>query len=203
MIIDALDLITTTTGSQRLGAFLAALTDIVDRPANDQSHMLTSARAALERLVGHDDWLDDEFARPHPDHGQQFLLYCDPRRRFSVVSVVWGPGHGTPIHDHTVWGLVGVLRGAEIEETFVLRDGMPQLCAEARLEPGEVVELSPSEGDIHRVSNAFVDRSSVSIHVYGADIGSTARHIYPPGGGLETFTTGYANSRLPSIWRSS
>ena len=30
-----------------------------------------------------------------------------------MVSFVWGPGQKTPIHDHTVWGLVGMLRGAE------------------------------------------------------------------------------------------
>jgi len=29
-----------------------------------------------------------------------------------------GPGHTTPVHDHTVWGLVGVLRGAEKCEEY-------------------------------------------------------------------------------------
>ncbi len=33
------------------------------------------------------------------------------RERFCVVSFVWGPDQATPIHNHTVWGLVGVLRG--------------------------------------------------------------------------------------------
>ena len=66
----------------------------------------------LAQLVSHDDWLPDEFAQPNPERYQQFLLYADPDDRFSVVSFVWGPGQATPIHDHTVWGLVGVLRGA-------------------------------------------------------------------------------------------
>ena len=45
----------------------------------------------------------------------QYLLYCDPEERFSVVSFVWGPGQSTPTHDPSVWGLIGVLRGAGTE----------------------------------------------------------------------------------------
>jgi predicted metal-dependent enzyme (double-stranded beta helix superfamily) len=48
-----------------------------------------------------------------------------------VVSFVWAPGQGTPIHDHRVWGLVGVLRGAETSERFV-RQGDGSLKPMAR-----------------------------------------------------------------------
>ena len=40
-----------------------------------------------------------------------------------MVSFVWGPGQQSPIHNHTVWGLIGVLRGAELCEEFELRSG--------------------------------------------------------------------------------
>ncbi len=65
-------------------------------------------------MIRHDDWLPAAYAAPDPARYRQYLLHCDSAERFSIVSFVWGPGQLTPIHDHTVWGLVGVLRGAEI-----------------------------------------------------------------------------------------
>lgn len=67
----------------------------------------------LQNLLQQDDWLHPELAQAHPAHYQQYLIYADPQDRFSVVSFVWGPGQSTPIHDHTVWGLIGMLRGSE------------------------------------------------------------------------------------------
>lgn len=72
-----------------------------------------------------------------------------------------------------------------------------------RLETGAVDAVSPDIGDIHRVSNAFHDRVSISIHVYGANIGAVSRSVYPPDGGRKTFISGYANDVLPNIWNVS
>ena len=56
--------------------------------------------------------------------------------------------------------------------------------------------MSPAIGDVHRVWNAFDDRVSISIHVYGADIGTVQRHVFPVGGGpSKPFVSGYANAR--------
>ena len=78
-----------------------------------------AGRPLLVDLITHDDWLPEEFARGEAGRYRQNLLYCDPFERFSVVSFVWGPGQCTPIHDHTVWGMVGVMRGEELCEEFV------------------------------------------------------------------------------------
>ena len=93
----------------RLQAFVASLTSLVNRRA-DESTTLNEGRELLRHLITHDDWLPDSQAQADPQRYQQFLLYADPRDRFSVVSFVWGPGQSTPIHNHTVWGLVGMLR---------------------------------------------------------------------------------------------
>jgi len=119
-----------------------------------------------------------------------------------VVSFVWGPGQVTPIHDHRVWGLIGMLRGEEISQNYV-RNGLGELVAEGqpvRLTPGAVEKISPSELDIHQVSNAFSDRVSVSIHVYGGNIGAVSRAVYLPDGQQKTFISGYSNRTLPNIW---
>jgi predicted metal-dependent enzyme (double-stranded beta helix superfamily) len=58
--------------------------------------------------------------------------------------------------------------------------------------PGMVERVGPELGDIHKVSNA-AEIVSVSIHVYGTDIGRHPRHVYPPEGGIKPFISGYAN----------
>jgi predicted metal-dependent enzyme (double-stranded beta helix superfamily) len=65
-------------------------------------------------------------------------------------------------------------------------------AGEARLEPGAVDAVSPRVGDIHRVRNAFADRVSISIHVYGDDIGAVRRHVYDDRGRQKPFVSGYA-----------
>ena len=179
----------------RLRDFVFALTALVDRKLDDRAIQREGA-ALLERLISHDDWLPHAFAQANPEHYRQYLLYCDPQRRFSVSSFVWGPGQTTPIHDHTVWGMVGVLRGAERVECFG-RDDAGRLSAigvVATLHSGDVDVFGPAVGDIHRVSNAHHDRASVSIHVYGGDIAtvhgpSTAWTAAPAAFGRPTPTT--------------
>jgi predicted metal-dependent enzyme (double-stranded beta helix superfamily) len=53
------------------------------------------------------------------------------------------------------------------------------------------------------VSNAFDDRVSISIHVYGANIGGISRHVYPPDGPPKPFVSGYTNDTLPNLWNLS
>jgi len=169
-----------------------------------EPRILEEGGALLRRLVARDDWLPDAYAEPHPERYQQFLLHADSTERFSVVSFVWGPGQATPVHDHTVWGLIGMLRGAELSQGYRERDG--QLQPEGppvRLDAGAVEAVSPRIGDVHRVHNAHADRVSISIHVYGANIGAVRRHTYPAGGGRKPFVSGYSNTQLPNLWDRS
>ncbi|MGA8758171.1 MAG: hypothetical protein WB611_17930, partial [Stellaceae bacterium] len=160
---------------------------------------------SLRELVSADDWLPAEFGEPDPGHYRQYLLYCDPLERFSVVSFVWGPGQNTPIHDHTVWGLIGMLRGAEISRNYVHGPGGRLIPGdEVRLVSGDVTAVSPAIGDIHQVENALTNRPSISIHAYGANIGAVARHVFQlENGEVKPFVSGYANSSLPNLWDRS
>lgn len=150
---------------------------------------------AMRALVANDDWLDPAFAQPHPEYYQQYLLYADPQDRYSVVSFVWGPGQQTPIHDHTVWGVVGMLRGAELAQNYhIAEDGTPLPSGdELALVPGAVELVSPAVGDVHKVRNGLNDQVSISIHAYGANIGKVRRHVFPPEGGApKAFVSGYS-----------
>ncbi len=186
-----------------LRSFVQEMTRAVEEHGQDEPAMLAEGKKLLARLIARDDWLPDEFAQAHPDGYRQYLLYCDPLERFSVVSFVWGPGHITPVHDHTVWGLVGVLRGAEkCEEYERAGEGQPlRKTGEHLVEPGGIDAVSPTVGDIHTVSNALADRPSVSIHVYGANIGAVRRHVYVrETGAVKPFVSGYSNSVIPNLW---
>ncbi|HTJ95633.1 MAG TPA: cysteine dioxygenase [Pararobbsia sp.] len=185
----------------KLRQFLGEMAAIVDSNQSE-ADLLARGADALRALIRVDDWLPDEYAQPSPERYQQFLLYADARQRFSVVSFVWGPGQQTPIHNHTVWGLIGVLRGAELAAAFTIgADGRPLPAGdEVRLEAGQVDEVSPTIGDIHRVRNAYTDRVSVSIHVYGANIGAVRRSTFPLDGPPKPFISGYSNTTLPNLW---
>ena len=163
-----------------------------------EADILEAGGRLLRRLVSRDDWLPEAFARPDPARYQQYLLHADAAGRFSVVSFVWGPGQATPIHDHTVWGLIGMLRGAEYSQGYAqVGDTLQPQGEPVRLAPGDVAAVSPTIGDVHRVRNAHDDRVSISIHVYGADIGRVQRHTYPPEGGRKPFVSGYSNLQRP------
>ena len=179
----------------RLGTFVTDFGRLLDS-GPDEARVLRDGGALRQRLVARDDWLPDAFARHDPARYQQFALHVDPAGRFSVVSFVWGPGQATPVHDHTVWGLIGVLRGAEHSQGYLrLGDGLKPRGEPVRLDQGDVDAVSPAIGDVHRVSNAYDDRVSISIHVYGADIGRVQRHTYPPEGGRKPFVSGYSIPR--------
>lgn len=185
----------------KLRQFVADLTRLVETAPNEAA-ILDQGRPLLAALVAEDDWLPEAYAKPHPQYYQQHLLYADPLDRLSIVSFVWGPGQETPVHDHRVWGLVGVLRGAELARNFsAAADGKLVEAPMERLERGSVAAVSPTIGDIHRISNAYDDRVSISIHVYGGNIGTIRRAIIDPASGAtKEFVSGYSNEAVPNLW---
>ena len=188
----------------RLRDFVQALATLLERQPGEPD-VIAQGSALLAQLVAHDDWLPEAYAEPNPQRYQQYLLHADALERFSVVSFVWGPGQSTPIHNHTVWGLIGVLRGAELEQPFACaKDGrwLPQGGPHTLL-AGQVQAVSPAIGDVHRVSNALADQASISIHVYGANIGAVQRSVFLEDGTRKPFVSGYSNPSLPNLWDRS
>ena len=182
----------------RLLHFVAAMTRLVEAGPPDEARLLEGAQPLMKALVAHDDWLPEPMAAAHPQYYQQHLLYGDPLDRFSLVSFVWGPGQKTPVHDHTVWGVIGMLRGTECAQRYT-RDAQGRIVAsgaEATLRPGDIDTVSPTLGDIHVVRNGLDDQVSISIHLYGGNIGRISRHVFDPlTGATKSFVSGYSNDR--------
>ena len=193
----------TTDTIAPLRRFVTTMTQLVGR-TDDEGTLLVEGRHALATLLASDSWLPDDFAAPREDRYAQYLLHADALERFSVVSFVWGPGHRTPVHDHTVWGLVGVLRGAERCDEYQLTQGRPMATGRHHvMRAGDIEAVSPTVGDWHRVSSARSDGPSVSIHVYGANIGAVRRHRLDDAGDLREFVSGYDSAVLPNLWDRS
>lgn len=138
------------------------------------------AAALRENLPG-PELLTRQERRGNPAEYTSHLLHSEPDGSFSIVALVWLPGQITPIHDHVTWCVFGVLRGAEHEEIFALREGDTVLEHVGRNtnHTGEVSGFAPP-GDIHRVHNSGRG-PAISLHVYGADIGrlgSSVRRVY-------------------------
>lgn len=180
--------------TQRFMRFLDTMDALLTRTTHEPT-ILDEGEAALTTLIAHDDWLPPEYAAPKPEKYQQYLLYRDPAARYSVQSFVWAAGQGTPVHNHTVWGLVGVLRGQERCDEYPAPDAaVMQRRHTHTLASGQVDRVSPAIGDWHAVSNALADAPSLSIHVYGADIGRVTRSVWDATTQQRIpFVSGYSN----------
>jgi predicted metal-dependent enzyme (double-stranded beta helix superfamily) len=188
------------TDTTMLRHFVSEMTEIAGTGLSEPS-LLDKAQPLMRHLLSKDRWLPSAFAEPDERTYRQYLLHCDPLERFSLVSFVWGPGQKTPIHDHTVWGILGVLRGSEVSQRYVSDSGsLHQQGSSEVLEAGAVDMVSPSIGDIHKVWNGSNAKAAVSIHLYGGNIGTIRRHSFDESGGVNTFRSGYASNVIPNVW---
>ena len=103
-----------------------------------------------------------------------------------------------------VWGMVGVMRGAERCEEYSVAGGSLTRTGDHAVKPGDIDLVSPTLGDVHVVSNADPVRASISIHCYGANIGAVRRHVFAPGTGTASeFISGYSSQLVPNLWDRS
>ncbi len=128
------------------------------------------------RLVHDPGWLPASYRTPIDDSYARYLLHRDRTNRFVVLSLVWLPGQATPIHDHSAWGVMGLMEN-ELEEVGYERldDGSRENYAELRETRGRMVGVGtvsyvlPPYEEIHRIGNPTTQRS-LSLHVYGRDL---------------------------------
>jgi predicted metal-dependent enzyme (double-stranded beta helix superfamily) len=179
-----------------LKRFIWDIQSIVELAESDRE-IFVIGRDLMARLVAADDWLPANFATIDATSPcRQFHLYADGMERFCVVSTVLSGGQTLPICQEPVWEIMGVLRGAVGRQRFALPAGvLPAANGAAKLlKPGAVETFSPKSGEAVQLCNGLDDRDSISIHVYGGDIGKAARHAVGPDGSISEFSHGYANA---------
>jgi predicted metal-dependent enzyme (double-stranded beta helix superfamily) len=158
------------------------IADIDDALAAGDCHAVTAAlRSALCALIRDPAVrLPDSVHQPIADHYARRELYRSPEYGYSVVAMTWGPGQGTPIHDHAgCWCVEGVWAG-ELEITqyeLLERDGDRfhfRSAGGMRAGPGSAGSLIPPH-EYHTIRNADAGAIAISLHVYQAPLEACSR----------------------------
>jgi len=162
------------------------------RLAQEPKDRVLAIEPLLRSLVTKSGWLEEKYRRAIRSQAYaQYLLYRPVDRSFSVVSFVWNPRQGSPIHDHGIWGVIGQYEGNEEETRFRIIDNRLERIGVALAHPGDVSHVYPPSRDIHQINNRS-DKPTVSIHIYGGDIGTHRRHTYDPKtAAMQEFISGY------------
>ena len=159
----------------------AALTELIDRlnaAVEERTPEAITARvkADLEDMLGRGALaLPGRFKTPRADCYARRLLYQDPANRYTAVVMTWGPGQGTPVHDHGgLWCVEGVVEGEmQVTRYDVRPDGeafeVIAMGAPLAAGVGSAGRLIPPT-DYHVLENAHPDAPSVTLDIYGGDL---------------------------------
>jgi 3-mercaptopropionate dioxygenase len=171
--------------------FVGAVESVIRR-VKDARDTVLEIEPLVRRLVLEPDWLKEKYRRAIPSKAySQYLLYRPADQAFSIVSFVWNPGQGSPIHDHCTWGVIGQYEGEEEESRFRMLNNRLERIGVVLARPGDVSHVYPPSRDIHQIMNRSA-RPTISIHIYGGDIGSQRRHTYDPNtAAMQEFVSGY------------
>ncbi|UHQ21660.1 cysteine dioxygenase family protein [Lysobacter sp. 5GHs7-4] len=151
---------------------VAAIDDAVN--AGDEHAVTAALRNALCRMIrDRDVHLPDCVFDAIDDHYARREIYRSPSLGYSVVAMTWGPGQGTPVHDHCgLWCVEGVWDG-ELEITqyeLLERNGDHfrfRAAGGMHAGPGSAGSLIPPH-EYHTIRNASGDNVAVSLHIYKA-----------------------------------
>lgn len=154
--------------------------------------------AAMQRLLASGWQMADARYRAHQTGRQygSYLLYRCTAPDLVVILDSFAAGQTTDIHDHGTWAVVGVVSGVEEDEIFrrAGNDDAP-LSGLCRRCPAGTVSIHAPDA-LHRLRTE-PGTDSISLHVYGADVGDRQRHAWSETAGRWVrFRSGYANAEM-------
>jgi predicted metal-dependent enzyme (double-stranded beta helix superfamily) len=165
---------------------LVAALDAAIATGDCQSVTRAVRQTLCELIRDHDVELPPCVYEPISDHYARRELYRSPVHGYSVVAMTWGPGQGTPVHDHSgLWCVEGVWDG-ELDITqyeLLERDGERFRFRPAggiQAGPGSAGSLIPPH-EYHTIRNASDDRVAISLHIYKAEMQCCS--TFAPAGG--------------------
>ena len=102
-------------------------------------------------------------------------LYRSEELGYCVVAMTWGPGQGTPIHDHCgMWCVEGVWSG-ELE--VVQYERLAEQNGQYRFQPVGSIQAGPGSAgslipphEYHTIRNPSQDTVAVSLHIYSGQM---------------------------------
>jgi predicted metal-dependent enzyme (double-stranded beta helix superfamily) len=158
---------------------LAALIDAVNAACDDANGPNEDRLvAALRAAAAQQGLLTPEQCVPQNNSYARHLMHCDPAGRFTIVSIVWGPGQFSPSHGHHTWCAYAVRENA-LQETLYAWDpvrGAAQPLVTDIRQPGYGCFAPAGLDQIHRLGNPSTV-PAISIHVYGVGGARVATHV--------------------------
>ncbi|HZM16242.1 MAG TPA: cysteine dioxygenase family protein [Candidatus Krumholzibacteria bacterium] len=143
--------------------------------AADTRAICADVKAALMEELGQGRVpMPEPFLQPVPTGYARRRLFLDPKGRFSVVVMVWGPGQGTPLHDHAGHWCVECVYDGRIRVTSYDREREDQGRILFR-QRGTVLSDIGAAGalippfEYHTIENPF-DTKAVTLHVYEGEL---------------------------------
>ena len=126
--------------------------------------------------------LPERFRRVRPEGYARRLLHRNDDLGYTAVVMTWGPGQGTPLHDHAgIWCVEGVLSGQmDVTQFDLVEESGDAYRFEAK---GCVHASVGSAGclippfEYHILANAL-ETPSITLHVYGGEM--TTCHVFEP-----------------------
>jgi predicted metal-dependent enzyme (double-stranded beta helix superfamily) len=151
---------------------------------DDESRCLHVKQVLIDAITGSRLTLPAPYLEPVPERYARRLLHRDPKGRYTVIAMVWGPGQSTPLHDHAgIWCVEGVYQGRITVTSYSVRGGNPETGVvqfekekEIVAGPGVAGSLIPPF-EYHVIANAD-QTPTVTIHVYGGEMDHC--HIFSP-----------------------
>ena len=152
--------------------------------APDPAAIAQRVKAALQETLRCEGLtLPREFHQPRPDTYARRLLHRDPDNRYTAVVMTWGPGQGTPLHDHAgMWCVECVVDGEmEVRQYDLLEQSGDSYRFEAQ---ATIEALKGSAGclippyEYHTLANRRRDAASITLHIYGGEMDHC--HVFEP-----------------------
>jgi 3-mercaptopropionate dioxygenase len=174
-----------TTQFAGCGRLVAALDRAVQAPSLEE--LGANVKACLEELIRTRSIdLPPELRRGCPERYARRLIHRSDEHGYTVLSMIWEPGQGTPLHDHAgMWCVEGVLEG-EIE--VVQHDLLEQNGDHFRFRSTEAVFAGPGSAgslippiEYHTLRNPPGNGNAITLHVYGGEM--TRCTIFTPEAG--------------------
>lgn len=155
-------------------ALIEALDEAV--ASGDETEATDRIRRVLCQFI-REGWLQlpDSVTECCPEDYARRLLYKSDELGYSIMAMTWGPGQGTPLHDHCgMWCVEGVCFG-ELEVTqYELVDRQSDRY---RFETRGIVQAGPGSAgslipphEYHTIENTDTAETAASVHIYSGEM---------------------------------
>jgi predicted metal-dependent enzyme (double-stranded beta helix superfamily) len=158
-----------------LARLMAEIGEACDGPADV---MGAAVMAALRTAAAVPNLLSDALRAPRVGCYARHTIAADPGGRFTLLSIVWGPGQFSPPHAHDTWCAYAVMENPLTETLFDFDAASAKAIPSktAQRDPGYACFAPAGLEQIHRLGNAG-GVSAISLHVYGVEGSRVGTHV--------------------------